>query len=118
MYVTILPGCPSGIDEQRGFMSRLETGCDFLAQRVPGILSTILAILFLGSVAPLAQSQTFSIVYNFTGKGSTGASPYAGADSRPVGESLWHDVYRGKVRLGKRIPACARRHGLDIHVVV
>jgi uncharacterized repeat protein (TIGR03803 family) len=35
-------------------------------------------ILFLAALFQPAQSQTYSVIYNFTGKGSDGATPYGG----------------------------------------
>ncbi len=36
------------------------------------------ALLFLASASQLAQSQTYKVIYNFTGIGSDGATPYGG----------------------------------------
>lgn len=53
--------------------------CYALAQRVTVVPFALLAaLLFLGCVSQLAQSQTYSVIYNFTGKGNGGASPYGG----------------------------------------
>jgi uncharacterized repeat protein (TIGR03803 family) len=41
-------------------------------------LSLLAVIVFLASVFQPAQSQTYSVIYNFTAKGSDGATPYGG----------------------------------------
>ena len=41
-------------------------------------LALIVLFLFLATVSQPAQSQTYSVIYNFTGKGSDGATPYGG----------------------------------------
>src|ERR1035437_6079006 len=39
----------------------------------------VVIFLFLATVSQPAQSQTYSVIYDFTGKGSDGATPYGGA---------------------------------------
>jgi uncharacterized repeat protein (TIGR03803 family) len=38
----------------------------------------VATLLFLATLSQPAQSQTYSVIYNFTGKGSDGATPYGG----------------------------------------
>src|ERR1700685_2582339 len=59
-------------------MPKSETGCQFLAQRVPVGLFILIGILFLAGVPPLAQAQTYSVIHNFTGKAADGATPFSG----------------------------------------
>src|SRR5579859_716837 len=50
-----------------------------LARRLTLVpVALITALLFLASMSQPAQSQTYSVIYNFTGKGSDGATPYGG----------------------------------------
>jgi uncharacterized repeat protein (TIGR03803 family) len=57
-------------------------------------LAFIATFLFLAAVSQPARSQTYSVIYNFTGKGSDGSSPYSG----PVLDSsgnLYGTTYAG-----------------------
>ena len=48
-------------------------------RRVSVIFSALIAVLlFLAGAPQPAQSQTYKVIYNFTGKGSDGATPYGG----------------------------------------
>jgi uncharacterized repeat protein (TIGR03803 family) len=40
--------------------------------------AVVVIFLFLATVSQPAQSQTYSVIYDFTGKGSDGATPYGG----------------------------------------
>jgi uncharacterized repeat protein (TIGR03803 family) len=75
-------------------MSRLETGAQFLAPRVTTVLFIVIAILFLACALPLAESQTYSVIYNFTGKAGNGASPYSGPIVDQSG-NLYGTTYTG-----------------------
>ncbi len=44
----------------------------------PGFLLIFAALLFFSGLSPLAESQTYKVIYNFTGNGSDGATPYGG----------------------------------------
>jgi uncharacterized repeat protein (TIGR03803 family) len=59
---------------------------------VPFALMTVL--LFLAGFSQLAQSQTYKVIYNFTGRGSDGATPYAGPILDHVG-NLYGTTYLG-----------------------
>ena len=51
----------------------------FFARRTPAILFASLSLLFFLSVqSQTAHSQTYKVLYNFTGQGSDGATPYGG----------------------------------------
>ena len=45
-----------------------------------GTVAAVLVVMFAMALiaAPAAQAQTFHVIYNFTGQGQDGASPYAG----------------------------------------
>lgn len=76
-------------------MLQCEAGCHALARRVtvaPFALMTVL--LFLACVSQLAQSQSFKVIYNFTGKGSDGATPYGGPILDSLG-NLYGTTYLG-----------------------
>lgn len=56
-----------------------EAGCHGLAWRFAAVRFTLIAaLLFFAGAPQWAQSQTYSVIYNFTGKGSDGATPYGG----------------------------------------
>src|SRR5258708_164574 len=60
-------------------MLQSETDCRALARRVTmGPFALIALLLFVAIVSQPARSQTYSVIYNFTGKGSDGATPYGG----------------------------------------
>jgi uncharacterized repeat protein (TIGR03803 family) len=60
-------------------MLQPEAGCRVFARRVTVFSFALVTLfLFLASVSQPAQSQTYSVIYNFTGKGSDGATPYSG----------------------------------------
>lgn len=60
-------------------MLQREAVCHLLARHVTLIPCSLMAALFfLAIVSQPAQSQTYSVIYNFTGKGSDGATPYGG----------------------------------------
>src|SRR6266700_4187541 len=73
-------GTTSPFDDNGGFlMLQRETDCRALARRVTmGPFALIAVLLFLASVSQPARSQTYSVIYNFTGKASDGATPYGG----------------------------------------
>ncbi len=76
-------------------MLQREADCQALARRVTVVPFAIIAILlFLASVSQLAQSQTYSVIYNFTGKGSDGATPYGGPILDRLG-NLYGTTYLG-----------------------
>jgi uncharacterized repeat protein (TIGR03803 family) len=58
---------------------------------VPFIL---IAIMFIAGVPPLAQAQTYTIIYNFTGEGSTGATPFSGPTLDQLG-NFYGTTYTG-----------------------
>jgi uncharacterized repeat protein (TIGR03803 family) len=50
-----------------------------LTRRAAGFFFAVIsAILFVGSMPQSAESQTYKVIYNFTGKGKDGATPYGG----------------------------------------
>jgi len=56
-----------------------EAGCHGLAWRFAAVRFTLIAaLLFFAGAPQWAQSQTYSVIYNFTGKSSDGATPYGG----------------------------------------
>src|SRR6266568_7952207 len=60
-------------------MLQREAECRVLARRVTLVPFTLMAVfLFLASVSQPAHSQTYNVIYNFTAKGSDGATPYGG----------------------------------------
>jgi uncharacterized repeat protein (TIGR03803 family) len=77
-------------------MLQSEAACYRPARRViPTLFVLIIAVLlFLASASQPAQSQTYSVIYNFTGIGSDGASPYAGPTLDPAG-NLYGTTYLG-----------------------
>src|SRR5579862_4951840 len=54
----------------------------------------IAVLLFLASASQPAHSQTYSVIYNFTGKGSDGATPYGGPILDHAG-NLYGTTYLG-----------------------
>lgn len=48
------------------------------AHRTSKIVIGFIALFFLVSISKSAQSQTYKVIYNFTGNGSDGATPYGG----------------------------------------
>ena len=56
-------------------MPSLRAACHSMARCLA--MSFFAGIVFLGLLQP-AQSQTYSVIYNFTGQGSDGATPYGG----------------------------------------
>jgi uncharacterized repeat protein (TIGR03803 family) len=60
-------------------MLQREADCHGLAGHVTVVpLAVVVIFLLLATVSQPAQSQTYSVIYNFTGKGSDGATPYGG----------------------------------------
>jgi uncharacterized repeat protein (TIGR03803 family) len=60
-------------------MLQCETDCHALARRATVVSSILMAVfLFLATVSQPAQSQTYSVIHNFTNQGTDGANPYAG----------------------------------------
>ncbi|MGA3351197.1 MAG: choice-of-anchor tandem repeat GloVer-containing protein [Candidatus Sulfotelmatobacter sp.] len=56
--------------------------------------SLLTAFLFLASLSQPAESQTYKVIYNFTGEGDDGASPYGGPNLDPSG-NLYGTTYAG-----------------------
>jgi uncharacterized repeat protein (TIGR03803 family) len=76
-------------------MPQPETVCHVLARYVTVVASALIGILlFLATVSQPAQSQTYRVIYNFTGKGSDGASPYGGPTLDQSG-NLYGTTYAG-----------------------
>lgn len=48
------------------------------AHRTSKVVTALIALLFVFSISRSAQSQTYKVIYNFTGNGSDGATPYGG----------------------------------------
>ena len=72
-----------------------ESYCLALARHSIAILfSLICALLFLATVSQPSQSQTYSVIHTFTGKGSDGATPYAGPILDRAGD-LYGTTYTG-----------------------
>jgi uncharacterized repeat protein (TIGR03803 family) len=60
-------------------MLQREADCHGLARHMTvSPFAVVVLVLFLATVSQPAQSQTYSVLYNFTGKGSDGATPYGG----------------------------------------
>lgn len=60
-------------------MLQREARCHRFARYITVVFFVLVsALLFLASASQPAQSQTYSVIYNFTGKGSDGATPYGG----------------------------------------
>ena len=79
MYAIVLAEHQAVVDEKGGLMLQREAGCRALARRVTVVPFTLIALfLFLATVSQPAQSQTYKVIYNFTGIGNDGATPYAG----------------------------------------
>jgi uncharacterized repeat protein (TIGR03803 family) len=56
--------------------------------------SLLAVIVFVASVFQTAQSQTYSVIYDFTGKGNDGATPYGGPILDGLG-NLYGTTYLG-----------------------
>jgi uncharacterized repeat protein (TIGR03803 family) len=66
-----------------------------LARHVAFLPFALMAVLlFLAAVSQPAQSQTFTVIHNFTRKGNDGASPYGGPVLDPSG-NLYGTTYAG-----------------------
>jgi uncharacterized repeat protein (TIGR03803 family) len=78
-------------------MLQREVDCHALARCITSVAFALVAVfLFLAGTSQSAQSQTYKIIYNFTGKGSDGSSPYGG----PVLDSegnLYGTTYTGGI---------------------
>ena len=62
-----------------GVMLQREAHCRALARRATVVPFTLTAVfLFLATVSQPALSQTYKVIYNFTGIGNDGANPYSG----------------------------------------
>jgi uncharacterized repeat protein (TIGR03803 family) len=59
-------------------MSQRETDCRGSRRLIIVPVVYIAVLLFLAGISQPAQSQTYQVIYNFTGKGSDGATPYGG----------------------------------------
>jgi uncharacterized repeat protein (TIGR03803 family) len=79
MYGTVLAEHQTVVDEKGGEMLQYEVDCRALARRATLVPFTLMAVfLFLATASQPAQSQTYKVIYNFTGIGTDGANPYAG----------------------------------------
>ncbi len=66
-----------------------------VAQRATAALfALVAALLIVGCMSQTAQSQTYGVIYNFTGKGSDGATPYGGPVLDGLG-NLYGTTYTG-----------------------
>ena len=66
-----------------------------LARRATNFFLVLVApFLLLASLSQAAESQTYKVIYNFTGKGDDGASPYGGPILDPSG-NLYGTTYAG-----------------------
>jgi len=65
-----------------------------LAHRTRKIVLGLLTVLFFFSISKSAQSQTYKVIYNFTGNGSDGATPYGGPTLDRAG-NLYGTTYLG-----------------------
>ena len=69
--------------------------CSALAQRFSTVLSSLLTVILLAAtVCQPAQSQTYKVIYNFTGQGNDGATPYGGPTLDSSG-NLYGTTYLG-----------------------
>src|SRR5580698_8564265 len=60
-------------------MPQHEVACRALARRATVVPFALMAVfLFLAAVSQPARSQTYKVIYTFTGIGTDGANPYAG----------------------------------------
>ena len=60
-------------------MLQRKADCRALARRAIVVPFTLMAVfLFVATVSQPAQSQTYKVIYNFTGIGTDGANPYGG----------------------------------------
>src|SRR5262249_26446385 len=55
-----------------------QADCSSLARRTTAILFASLSLIFFAALSQPAHSQTYKVIYNFTGQGSDGATPYGG----------------------------------------
>jgi uncharacterized repeat protein (TIGR03803 family) len=61
-----------------GKMPQCEADWRALARRAAVPFTLMAIFLFIATLSQPAQSQTYKVIYNFTGKGKDGANPYAG----------------------------------------
>jgi uncharacterized repeat protein (TIGR03803 family) len=72
-------------------MLQRKVGRHALARYAIALMATL---LFLAAASQPAQSQTYKVIHNFTGKGSDGASPYGGPVLDRLG-NLYGTTYAG-----------------------
>jgi uncharacterized repeat protein (TIGR03803 family) len=85
------------MDDYGGFMLQPEADCHALARRFALIPFLLLAMfLFLASASQAAHSQTYTVIHNFTAKGSDGGTPFGGPVLDPSG-NLYGTTYTGGI---------------------
>jgi uncharacterized repeat protein (TIGR03803 family) len=76
-------------------MEQHQAACSTAARQAGAILGTLItAFLLMVSVSQLAHAQTYNVIYNFTGNGDDGASPYGGPTLDRLG-NLYGTTYLG-----------------------
>src|SRR5215471_19616541 len=74
----VLPRRRANIHHRGGFVMLQDQADNFsLARRTTVVLCSFL-LFFLTVLSRPAHSQTYKVIYNFTGQGSDGANPYGG----------------------------------------
>jgi uncharacterized repeat protein (TIGR03803 family) len=80
-----------------GVMLQCEADWNVFVRRATAVFyALIAAFLFLGTVSQAAQSQTYTVIHNFTGLGKDGANPYGGPILDSSG-NLYGTTYLGGI---------------------
>lgn len=76
-------------------MPQRQAVCSALAGCTTAVYFALIStVVFLASVSPLAHSQTYKVIHNFTNTGSDGATPYGGPVLDRLG-NLYGTTYLG-----------------------